>query len=119
LLLAEDRDFIPARLRGYTFRFSRTLPIAEGQVEEWRELRPGIWFPKKTHVIAYNDDKLARGIKEEQWSERYLVEGVSLEPRYEGSYFRDVPIPDGTPVHHMKKNGEVTKSYVKGTPGAP
>jgi len=119
LWLAEDRNYIPVRNLAYTCRFSRTEPVGEGVVEKWRELEPGIWFPVEVRNTAYNKWKLLKtGVRENQWTERYLTKDVSLHPQYDLGYFRDVSWPDGTPVYEVKQ-GKITSSYVKGAPESP
>src|SRR4029077_8276463 len=60
LWLAEDRNLIPARIINHTYRQSPDLPVGEHVIEEWKELRPGVWFPMKAHTDRYDGDILKR-----------------------------------------------------------
>jgi hypothetical protein len=119
LWLAEDRNYLPCRLFGYTMRCSKTIPISEGTIADFKEVKPGIWFPLAAEVVAYNPFALQKEGKQElQWRENYAVEEVSLNPDYPASYFRSVKFPDGTPVYEVV-NGEIARSYTQGAPAAP
>jgi hypothetical protein len=45
------------------------------------------------------------------------IEEVDLHPEYDVSFFRDIPVPDGAFVVHLK-DAEATKSYWQGEPPA-
>ena len=119
LWLAEDRNYLPCRLLGYTMRCSKTVPISEGTVTDFKEVKPGIWFPLVAEVIAYNPFALQKeGKQEPQWRENYAVAEVALNPDYPADYFQAVKFPDGTPVYEVV-NGEISRSYTQGAPAAP
>jgi hypothetical protein len=114
--LAEDRNYIPVRMRAYTPEWSNDFPVGEAEVLEMREIAPGIWFPFSAVERAY--DK--RTLQSEQrfqvrWQEQYVTEAVSLHPAYDTAYFRDVVFPPGTNVYEVEDN-KITRSYAQGGP---
>jgi hypothetical protein len=117
--LAEDRNYLPVRLLGYTFRFSKDVPVGVGALEDLREIEPGIWFPNAAHFTAYDQDLLAREQKQkERWRREYAIQEVSLKPNYDTAFFQNVPFPDGTAVYEIE-NGKIARSYYQGAPDAP
>jgi hypothetical protein len=112
LWLAEDRNYIPIRRFGFTFRYSDTVPIGEGSVTELREVAPDVWFPITAEITVYDGIELKRTGRRDRVSNRsnYWVEEVSLAPRYDISYFRDLSIPEGTFVYEVI-DGKITRSY--------
>jgi hypothetical protein len=116
LWLAEERNFIPVRNLGYTFRTSNTESVGEGRVERWKEVKPGVWFPEATRVTAWNQERMKKdGVKETQWVEKVDVKEVTLDPHYDASYFRDVKFPDGTAVYGVSA-GKILGGHIEGAP---
>ena len=119
LWLAEERNFIPARASWYHLQLSTELAIEESKVLEWMELEPGIWLPKKTHLVSYNPVFMKlRNKQEVQWTEGYTVQSASLRPNYDKSIFQNLEVPDGAAVYESI-GAEITRSYRKGAPEAP
>jgi hypothetical protein len=117
--LAEDRNYLPVRLLAYTYRFSKDIPVGEGDVDKLREIKPGVWFPSDVEVTAYNKFKIQReGRRELQWKERYTVERAELDPKYDREFFANVDFPDGTAVYKVE-NGEIVQAWRQGAPEAP
>jgi hypothetical protein len=111
LWLAEDRNYIPVRMRGYTFRWSKDVPMSDGVAEDLREIKPGIWFPFSVRVTAYNQYALkSLETRELQWRERYTVQKVSLSPKYDRSFFGGPVIPEGTEVEEIK-DGKLVRRF--------
>ena len=120
LWLAEDRNYIPVRLVGYTFRFSRDVPVGIGTVSQWRQLKPSIWFPLEVRVTAFDKFKVQREGKHEPiWQQDCTVQEVSLEPKHDVAFFRDLEFADGTAVYEVNASGDITRSYRKGAPESP
>ena len=120
LWLAEDRNYIPVRLVGYTFRFSKDIPVAIGTVSQWRQLKPGIWFPLGIRVTVFDMLKVQREGKHVPiWQEDYVAQEVSLEPKYDVAFFRDLEFAAGTAVYEVNASGDITSSYRKGAPESP
>ncbi len=118
LWLAEDRNFIPVRHIACEHRISATEPTGEGVVLEWQELQPGIWFPMRVESDCIDQPTaILKGKRVPGWRREYVVESISLEPKHDRSFFRDVPIPDGTIVYEIEGD-RITRSYTKGGPGA-
>jgi hypothetical protein len=119
LWLAEEKNYIPARMLGYTFRWSKQIPISVGTVEEWREIGPGIWFPLRATVTAFAPLPLQReGRQKLQWRAAYTVQEASLDPGYDLAFFRDLEFPDGTAMYEIE-DGEIVRSYRVGAPEGP
>jgi hypothetical protein len=91
LWLAEERNYLPVRMKGYTFRFSEDVPIGEGVAEDLREIEPGVWLSFTIRVTAYDGIKLQQtGKRELQWQEEYKVKKASLNPKYDAPFFREM-----------------------------
>ncbi len=116
--LAEDRNLIPARYVGYEYRVSQSEPVGEGVVIEWKEIQPGIWFPMHAECKCI-DQRIAilKGVRSTGWRREYVIESVSLMPKYERSFFQDVPIPPGTIVYEIEGD-RITRSYQLGSPSS-
>ena len=109
--LAVDRNYIPARKLSYTFRFSKTEPVGESVVDEWKELRPGVWFPMSATVTAFNQFEIQRtGKRRLQWRHRYHVEEVRLGERKPDEFFK-LPFPAGTKVTERDADGQKVRQY--------
>lgn len=118
LWLAEERNFIPARLVDYSFWLSRTEPAGAGEVTEWREIEPGIWFPWRSTVHAYHVGQLRPPGKDNRQSRRDITfESVQLRPEHALSFFR-LEFPPGTHVYELEE-GEIQRSYMAGSPADP
>lgn len=100
LWLAKDRNLIPARKFSYTYRWSKEMPIAESAVDEWKELRPGVWFPIKAHTDRFHSQTVKReGRLKLSWWKRYHVNNVLLDPpQMVQDVFTKLKFPEGTPI---------------------
>jgi len=109
-----ERDYIPAKYLWFLARWSSELANSEGKVLEWTEIEPGYWFPKRAVVVKYNPFVLKRERRQQvSWQREYIVEKVSLNPKYPLSFFQDVEFPEGTPVYEIV-DGEIVRSWVQG-----
>lgn len=118
--LAETRNYIPIRMLSYTFRYSRTLPMGEGEVTEFVEVKPGVWFPATAHVNAYREDILQdRGELVLKWKRTFTASHLTLDPEYESDYFELPDIPEKANVYHVDKAGIITDSYRAGDVHSP
>jgi hypothetical protein len=115
--IAEDKNYIPVRYEAYDYVFSRDVPVLEGEATEWKELKPGIWFPMLTSVNRYDSVEVKRSKRKKlsgKWT--YKAEGVSLDPKYDLAYFQDLTIPNGTSVYEVQDK-KIIRSYREGQPG--
>jgi hypothetical protein len=112
--LAENRNYLPVKELAYTYRFSKDIPVGEATVKELREIKPGVWFPFKVEVTAFNKFNVQQGgPREVQWRQRHTVERVSLDPKYEREFFAKVDFPVGTAVYEVEK-GKIIRSWRQG-----
>jgi len=118
LWLAEDRNYIPIHMESYTFRWSQDLPVSEADVTDWKELRPGAWFPMKAVHTRYDSGDIQSGKKTVTWRETYKVDQVSLAPQYDDDYFKDVEFPVGTEVAEVRDR-KVIRRYREGVADNP
>lgn len=87
LWLARDRNLIPTQAVYFQPLRSEEIPQSEAWVDEWQEVRPGVWFPRKFHVDRLNWIMYVSKHKQQVgWREEYQVESVELDPR----------LPEGT-----------------------
>lgn len=116
LWLAPERNYMPVRTEAHGERpfDPKMWPGEIGQAEDFREIAPGVWLPYRV-TSATND--LRTYLKEKkkqvqnQWS--YTIEEAKLDPQYDVSLFRDIPIPDGMVVYEIA-NGKTLRKYTKG-----
>lgn len=108
--LAHDRNYIPIRSIGYAFRYSKTLPIEEFRVVEFKEIEQDVWFPIEVEYRIYDELQLRKGEQRLGSVEKYKTNVISLNPKHPVELFRDVPFAPGALVYVMK-NGEILKSY--------
>jgi hypothetical protein len=108
--LAHDRNYIPIRSIGYAFRYSKTLPIEEFRVVEFKEIEQDVWFPIEVEYRIYDEMKLREGVQRLSSVEKYKTNVISLNPKHPVELFRDVPFAPGALVYIMK-NGQILKSY--------
>jgi len=114
--LAENRNYLPVKQLFFRPKYSNDIPVAEGIVNEFREISEGVWFPFDAKVVKYNQFTLQREGKQElRWTHRYLVESAELDPTYNRDYFTNVNFPDGTSMYEVK-DGEIIKSWMQGAP---
>jgi hypothetical protein len=119
LWLAEDRNYIPIRLMVYAFRWSSTLAIKEGSVSSFREVEEGIWFPAGASILRYADMAVYYEKRQKPYGRyTYEVKEVSLNPKYDISFFRDLRFVPGTAVYELE-NDKIIKSYTVGLAGDP
>ncbi|QDU08233.1 hypothetical protein [Gimesia aquarii] len=109
LWLAKDRNLIPVRNFSYTYRWSKEMPIAESTVDEWKEIRPGVWFPIKAHTDRYHSRTVKREGKQKlSWRMQYHVKSVLLDPpRITQDVFTKLEFPEGTPIT-VRNHGKVS-----------
>ncbi len=97
LWLAEERNYIPLRKEGYIFRWSKDVPVSEAEVSEWREVKPGMWFPNRAEVSRFDSFAIQReGKMMLKWHQQYALKSISLDPKFGLLYFRVLPKGKGT-----------------------
>jgi len=110
LLLARDRNLIPVKILSYTYRDSKEMPIAEAIVDEWQEVRPGVWFPLKAHYNRFNSTTVKReGLQKLAWQIKYDIKGIQLDPQIPPEEFTTLNFPPGTKVN-LVKDGKIIKT---------
>lgn len=112
--LAEDRNLIPVQILSFHNRDSNFQPTAEGVVEDWLEVAPGIWYPQKASFKRYHSTQLRR--EDQQvlaWRLDYDVQSVELNPEVNASQFTQLDFPPGTSVS-VWKNGKQVRKYKQG-----
>ena len=112
--LAVDRNYLPIKSEAYLFFYSKDIPIESCLLDDLREIAPGVWFPfKSTKSVMDQVELLERKTPVVAATTEWLVTDVSLSPKYENAFFRDVQFPDGTPVYEVSGK-TITRSYVQG-----
>jgi len=114
LWLAPERNYLPVKTEAYFPQISLQLPGEVGHVKDFREIVPGVWLPFERVVTVYDSDKIREEKKLVFHNEdEGRIQKVKLDPQYDISLFRDIPIPDGARVHEIKE-GKVVRSYKQG-----
>ncbi|HAH47571.1 MAG TPA: hypothetical protein DCM07_22455 [Planctomycetaceae bacterium] len=99
LWLARDRNLIPAQAVFYQPPRSKEIPQCEAWVDEWQEVRPGVWFPRKFHKDRLN--WIIYRLKNKQqvgWRKKYQVESIELDPLLPEDTFTKLKFPKGLEV---------------------
>lgn len=103
LWLTQNRNLIPVRNLGYTYRWSKTIPVADTIVDEWKEIRRGVWIPQKWHTDRYDSFTVKRKGKQKlTWRRSYQIKSVSLEPKTALATFTKLDFPLETKVNVIK-----------------
>jgi hypothetical protein len=114
LWLATDRNYLPVHQEEFYPRQTMKVANGIGVTWDWREIAPGVWLPFKRKMTYFDGDKLRDGDKQVIRNENEAtVEKVKLDPDYDISLFRDIPIPDGALVYEVRDN-KIVHSYQKG-----
>lgn len=114
LWLAVDRNYLPVKSVGFSYFYSRELPIETSSVADIREIAKGIWFPFQAEISVFDGIALLeQKASILSWRREYLVTEVALSPSYDVEFFRDVQFPDGTPIYEVEA-GEIARSSVQG-----
>jgi hypothetical protein len=115
LWLAIDRNFLPIRSEGYLdIQKDGESPIEIGVADDLREIAPGVWFPFRARIDSY--DRISyrdQGKHSLMGTHDIHISQASLDPNYDISLFRDIPIPNGAQVHIIE-NGVTVRSYTQG-----
>ncbi|QDT86040.1 outer membrane lipoprotein-sorting protein [Gimesia chilikensis] len=96
LWLARERNLLPVQAVTYQFSRSTDIPQSETWVDEWLEVRPGVWFPRTFHTDRL--DWIMYVLKKKQqvgWQKAYVVESVELDPSLPADTFTKLEFPEG------------------------
>ncbi|MFI4850136.1 MAG: hypothetical protein ACIAZJ_13610 [Gimesia chilikensis] len=96
LWLARERNLLPVQAETYQLSRSAEIPQSEAWVDEWLEVRPGIWFPRTFHADRL--DWIMYVLKKKQqvgWQKAYVVESVELDPSLPADSFTKLEFPEG------------------------
>jgi hypothetical protein len=110
LWLAKQRNLIPVRNAAYTYRWSKDIPVAVSTVDEWKEIRRGVWFPVKAHTDRYDSHTVKQeGTQKLRWRKQYHIDSVTLNPpRTNPETFTKLDFPPGIQLTILK-GGKTTK----------
>ncbi len=111
--LAEERNYLPIRTKHYSLGVSAEIPIAETEMSDLRELKPGIWLPYNCQMTLFDKPSMEEDGKHvAAWTESHVVTNATLDPKYDKSFFQ-IAFPNGTPVYQIKDD-KVVSSHVQG-----
>lgn len=111
--LASDRHYVPAKSAMYE-RVAARHPVSVALASDWREVEAGVLVPFKVVTTAYTNETLDNARPTPKFRTTITVLSVSLNPKYDVSLFRDIPISAGTLVH-VVNNGKIVESYIQQT----
>lgn len=116
LWLAVDRNYLPVRTTALFRGFPRDHPPPEvGRAWDFRELAPGVWLPFRASSTVYKGTRVGQvdpNVVSRKWD--WTIDEARLDPHYDVSLFRDIPIPDGMPVFEVAPDGAILRKYVQG-----
>jgi len=128
LCLAIEKNYIPHLVECRQSKVSDHLPTSAARVTEWKEVLPGVWFPMKSEIRAYDKEVLReRNRQQQRWSLVMTTESISFNPNYDQAHFSDVVFPEGLMMYVIDNDrvgpegdgNQIVKSYVKGSPSDP
>jgi beta-lactamase regulating signal transducer with metallopeptidase domain/uncharacterized GH25 family protein len=104
--LARDRNLLPIRMECH--RSGEKHPTSVASVDELRELRPGLWFPVKATILAYQNVMIDSSVNPEalQWRRQITVDEVALDPEVDAKLFSTVEVPKDTTVVALNYDGQ-------------
>lgn len=114
LWLARDRNLIPIRHEWHEPRWHASLPTGVSFVDDFREIRPGIWCPYRVTNLAFQKhsrDGLAVSQIVLQWRHDVTVERVTLAPKIDDRLFSELSVPAGTKVQVQDEQGKFIGEY--------
>lgn len=102
LWLAQDRNYIPIRRLYFHYKDSKTLPNSESIVDTWQEVRPGVWYPVKSHSNRFSPLTLRQeGRQRLESRTKREIKSVELNPQISPEVFSQVEFPPGTAVFRV------------------
>ncbi len=101
LWLAKERHLIPVRQEVSVDSDNGPVLAGESRVEDWLEVKPKIWLPKRITCVTYEPQP--GKTRKESRRETFLVEKASLDVHYPPEFFRDVKFPPELPVFTIKE----------------
>ena len=105
LWLAGERNYIPVRRFGFTYRWSPELPVAEAEVLEWQEVKPDVWFPIKARTVRYHSSTVQQQrIQKITWTKEVTVAKVEVNPEVAENEFRELEFPTGTKIRIQEED---------------
>jgi hypothetical protein len=112
--LARDRNLLAVRHEWHEPGWIATLPTGVKYVDDLREIRPGVWFPYRTTMLAFQ--KFSReGLSENrpllQWRHDIDVESLETDPDVDGQLFTRLEVPAGTAVQVRDERGKHIGQY--------
>ena len=112
--LAEDRNLIPVRILSFGDRGTEFLPSSEAVVEDWWELQPGIWYPRRATIKRFKTSRFRREEKPVlAWRMDFAVQSAELNPKVEASLISQLDFPPGTSVS-VWEDGKQVRTYEQG-----
>lgn len=116
--LAEARNYLPIEELAFTYRTSKDIPLGSATASDLREVAPGVWFPFDVLITTYDSNLIEReGRQSLIWQERFVVEKVDLNPKYDRALFSQVEFPDGVAMYEVS-HGEIKRSWRQGAVSA-
>lgn len=112
LWLAHDRNLIPVKDLFYLCSNSNEIPFAEAIIDEWQEVRPGVWFPLKAHSNRFNSYLIKHEGRQKRIQHvKYDFNSVQLDPPIPPNEFTSLKFPPGTEVS-IREDGKIIKTFV-------
>lgn len=106
--LAEDRNLIPVRILSFDDRGTEFLPSSDAVVEDWWELQPGVWYPRRATIKRFKTSRFRREEKPVlAWRMDFAVQSAELKPKVEASLFSRLDFPPGTSVSVWEDSKQV------------
>lgn len=93
--LAVERNYIPVRVLTIEPLRSSDTPIAEGVIDEFREIAPGVWFPWRATYSLYDRRTVEdTGEQRIRWQKVHQTQSAVIDPDHPDDFFRDIGFDD-------------------------
>lgn len=115
LWLASERNLIPVRVEGFTYKHSERIPKYIATVGTMKEIEPAVWFPMSMKAELYRFPKSNENPV--KWRTNHIsVDTISLSPAYPPAFFSKLDFPNGVAVYVLDENNNIQRNYVVGAP---
>jgi hypothetical protein len=110
LWLAKGRHLVPVRQELSIDSDNGPVLAGESYVDEWLELKPNVWIPKRISCVTYEPPQ--GKTRKESRRETILVEKANLDAHSPPEFFRDVKFPPELPLFTIR-DGRLADTFQK------
>jgi hypothetical protein len=106
--VAPERNYLVAKTEDY-MRHWHPVTQTVVEVEEWLQVSPGVWCPKRAREVVYRSYEKNRPLLD--LVQVYEVKSVNLKPNYGLEQFRNIVMPENVPIYEIR-SGQLADKYM-------